>query len=79
MEDNKIAKVNVFVTKTGKFRAKILEHKQTVSYEVTVGGREWKKGKGREFRKTIYLKITKLLHKLKEERSKEFEDIINQE
>lgn len=39
--------IKVFVTKNLRFRAKIQEP-TGVSYEVTIGGAEWSKGKGRE-------------------------------
>lgn len=50
MEDEATAKhypkVEVFVTKGRKFRASIRESLVEPTYEVTIGGEEWKKGKG---------------------------------
>ena len=42
-----IVHTKVFVTKTGKFRA-VISPAEGAHYEVTVGGEEWDKGKGRE-------------------------------
>lgn len=44
--------IKVFVTKNLRFRAKIQEP-TGVSYEVTIGGVEWHKGKGREYEDRI--------------------------
>lgn len=41
-------KVQVFVTKGYQFRARIRESVGQPWYEVTIGGQEWGKGKGRE-------------------------------
>lgn len=50
-------KVEVFVTRTNKFRARIRESVEQPSYEVTIGGDEWQKGKGKAHEKTILDKI----------------------
>jgi hypothetical protein len=44
--------IKIFITKNLKFRVKVKEPTGK-SYEVTVGGTEWLKGKGREYEKVI--------------------------
>lgn len=80
-EENKIAKdsgygisklknkpqIKVFITKTKKFRAKIRETKDTIPYEVTIGGKSWKDGKGRKYEVTIKHKCELLLNSMKDE------------
>jgi hypothetical protein len=46
-------KVEVFATKNMKFRARIRESVEVPSYEVTIGGQEWQKGKGKAFKQVI--------------------------
>lgn len=63
------AQIEVFVTKTREFRAKIKENKEAIPYEVTIGGESWENGKGRQYEKEIKWKcevlITTLNTKLK--------------
>jgi len=49
-------KVEVFITKEGKIRARIRESIELPSYEVTIGGESWATGKGRDFESTIRTK-----------------------
>ena len=53
--------IKVFVTKTGKFRAKIKENNTSETYEVTVGGSSWFSGKGRQFEEIILTKCGLIL------------------
>ena len=59
--------VKVFITKGGKFRAKISEPDQFAAYEVTVGGQNWKDGMGQPYKRIIRHKIGMLMERLKEE------------
>ncbi len=59
--------VKVFITKSNKFRAKIKEKRNSVPYEVTIGGNEWKKGKGRKFEEKIKYALQRILIKLARE------------
>lgn len=52
--------IDVFMTKTRKFRA-IVNDRINPKYEVTVGGEEWESGKGLEYEKCILLKCERLL------------------
>ena len=61
-------KVTVFVTKNFKFRAKIDEPKMP-TYEVTVGGKSWVEGKGKEHSQIIFDKIQAIMQLLYEERT----------
>jgi len=54
-------KVEVFVTKTQKFRARIRESVELPSYEVSIGGEEWGKGKGRNHEKEIIQQMNSIL------------------
>lgn len=49
--------IKLFVTKNYKFRAVIDEYntlsERNVTYEVTIGGEQWRKGKGRKHEKRI--------------------------
>jgi len=64
MEANK-PKITVFITANRKFRAKIkVDRKPT--YEVTIGGNEWKKGKGREFEHLIKSKCKLLIAQMEQ-------------
>jgi len=54
-------KVEVFVTKTMKFRARIRESVEQPSYEVSVGGEEWGKGKGRNHEEKVVKKMSDIL------------------
>lgn len=55
--------IKLFITKTNKFRVEIREQNKP-PYQVTVGGSEWKKGKGQEYRDRIYSKIDERLRNL---------------
>lgn len=57
--------IKVFVTRTGKFRAKIKEGRHSIPYEVTIGGNEWDKGKGRGYEERIVEKCELILIELK--------------
>jgi len=50
--------IKVFITRRLNFRAHIKEPGRP-AYEVTVGGKEWKKGKGRQYEDQILIKATK--------------------
>jgi len=52
-------KITIFITKNYKFRARVEEENRT--YEVTVGGAEWKKGKGNEYRFEILNKCLNII------------------
>lgn len=52
--------IQVFVTKTNKFRA-IIKEGNDPTYEVTVNGESWKNGKGREYEKEIRKKMKGIL------------------
>jgi len=62
----KKASVKVFITSTNKFRAKITEP-GVPAYEVTIGGRAWKRGKGRAHIDVILIKIQKIVEALLDE------------
>ena len=53
--------IKVFVTKTKEFRAKIKETKEAIPYEVTIGGKSWENGKGRNYEKEIKRKCELLM------------------
>ena len=53
--------IKVFVTKTKEFRAKIKENKESIPYEVTIGGESWENGKGRKYEKEIKRKCELLI------------------
>ena len=59
-------KIIVFVTKTGRFRAKIFPHGMP-NYQVTINGKSWKEGIGNEYKEIIKQKIVKLLEGLQKE------------
>jgi len=59
-------KILVFVTKTGRFRAKIFPHEMP-NYQVTVNGKNWKEGIGNEYKEIIRQKISQLLEGLEKE------------
>lgn len=65
--------IKVFVTKQFKFRAEIKEVWEdytgvgTRNYSVTVGGKEWQKGKGAEYRKQILSRCDHIISKLNKE------------
>ena len=68
MENNKpTPHVKVFVTKTQKFRAKIRDARDLPYYEVTIGGVEWNKGKGRQHEAKILSKCQGIIAGLKKE------------
>lgn len=56
--------IKVFITKTMEFRAKIRAKKGELPYEVTIGGKSWQEGKGREYEKQIMLKCELMLIEL---------------
>lgn len=61
-------KIEIFVTRSSsKFRAKIKEH-DNPAYEVTIGGKSWSEGKGRQYSQMIfercYAKIAELKKQL---------------
>ncbi len=58
--------IKVFITKTRKFRASIKE-KRSFPYEVTIGEKSWKEGKGREYEDIIFRKCGLLLEIIKKE------------
>ena len=58
--------INVFVTKTGRFRASITEA-GSPTYEVTINGVNWKAGRGREYEEEIREKILRIFTKLEKE------------
>lgn len=51
-KERRLVRITVFITKKRKFRARIATDDEPV-YEVTIGGKEWRKGKGREFEERI--------------------------
>jgi len=61
--------IKVFVTKSKEFRANIKENNEAPPYEVTIGGKNWENGKGRQYENEIKQKcellITTLNNKLK--------------
>ena len=59
-------KIIVFVTKTGRFRAKIFPHGMP-NYQVTINGRGWKEGNGNEYKEIIMQKISQLMEGLEKE------------
>ena len=59
-------KIIVFVTKTGRFRAKISPHGMP-NYQVTINGNSWKEGIGNEHGKIIRHKISQLMEGLQKE------------
>jgi len=68
---NKKTVIKVFVTKSRKFRAEIKEVRQP-KYEVTIGGQEWKKGKGKKHIARIEQSCRNILHGLKNDYEKIF-------
>ena len=58
------ARISVFVTKNMKFRAKIKESNTSIPYEVTIGGKSWNDGKGREFEDVIIKKCNTIIRVL---------------
>jgi hypothetical protein len=59
-------KIKVFITKTKKFRASIKEPGKP-AYEVTVGGKKWHEGCGRQYEEVIFIKCETLFDKIQEE------------
>lgn len=59
----------VFVTKALKFRVSILEPGKPL-YEVTIGGDNWKGGRGQEYKEAIKIKIGHIMDKLRKETRK---------
>jgi hypothetical protein len=66
-ESKHYPKVEVFVTKTLKFRARIRESVEVPSYEVSIGGEEWSKGKGINHREKIVGKMSTIMSTLESE------------
>lgn len=58
---NKYPIISVRVTRNLKFRATVQENKDSRKYEVTVGGIQWKLGKGRKHTDVILWKIRNIL------------------
>ncbi|HUX54238.1 MAG TPA: hypothetical protein VMV56_07485 [Williamwhitmania sp.] len=58
---NNELEIEVFITKTKQFRARIKESKNAIPYEVTIGGDEWNKGKGKEYESAIKIKCHALM------------------
>jgi len=75
MENKHYPKVEVFATKTHKFRARIRESIHEPSYEVTVGGEEWQKGKGNGHKEAILGQIDKILNDLETERGRAYHEV----
>lgn len=63
LSSNSEAQVKVFVTKSRQFRAKIKEPGEP-PYEVTVGGKSWSLGKGREYEDRIVHKLQYLVQQM---------------
>lgn len=59
-------KIKVFVTKTKKFRAIIRERREK-KYEVSIGGKSWGQGKGKQYRLIILHKMKILIRELNQE------------
>jgi hypothetical protein len=55
------AQIKVFITKSREFRAKIKENEESVPYSVTIGGKSWENGKGRQYEKEIKRKCELLI------------------
>ena len=66
MDKRPKTKIIVFVTKSGRFRAKIFPHGMP-NYQVTIGGKSWKEGTGNEYKDIIRHKISQLLDGLRTE------------
>jgi len=62
----KRTQVNIFVTKSLKFRAKIQEVDNT-KYEVTIGGESWNNGKGKAHKVQIMEKVGRIMVRLQQE------------
>lgn len=52
--------IKVFLTKKYKFRARITESDYLPTYEVTVGGKEWRRGKADKYESIILKKCEKI-------------------
>jgi hypothetical protein len=62
--------IKVVITKTHKFQAQVCElfkDGKKIKYEVTVGGKEWFKGKGRRYEAIIKDRMKGLLTKLEDQ------------
>ena len=57
--------VTVFITKNNKIRARIQEE-GAPSYEVTVGGENWKNGRGVQHKERIARKLAMIMQMIKE-------------
>jgi len=68
----KKAKVEVFVTKTRKFRVNITESDDDggAKYAVTIGGEMWNQGKGVNHKEDILQKMASIIETLKTEYAK---------
>jgi hypothetical protein len=64
MEKQDRPQIKVFVTKTLEFRAKIKNFRTATPYEVTIGGKSWMEGCGREHEKQIKKKCELIIAKL---------------
>lgn len=66
------AEVNLFITKKGQWRARItpkwgsnkLGNQYGASYEVSIGGESWNRGKGREHQEKIRVLMERQMVKL---------------
>lgn len=70
---NKEPHIEVFISKSLQFRAKIKEEGNP-AYEVTVGSSEWNKGKGRVYEERIKNKCKKLADAVNQRYLKVFVD-----
>lgn len=58
--EKKKTHIKVFITRTCRFRAHIYEYGKP-SYEVTINGKSWKKGKGKKYEKIIREKMRQII------------------
>lgn len=65
--DDWYPEISVWFTKTFKLRAKIKESRESIPYEVTIGGEGWNTGKGKQFEEIIMKKVSNLQKRLNEE------------
>lgn len=62
--------IKVFITKSNKFRAQVCEILHgggKNQYEVTIGGKEWLKGKGSKYKTDIKLRMIRIISNLDEQ------------
>ena len=58
--DDFYPEIDVWFTKTLKLRCKIKESRDSIPYEVTIGGFSWNEGKGRKYEDKIIKKVVSL-------------------